>query len=178
MGKVFFENWQSILQVSISTILAYIALIAMLRVSGKRTLAKMNAFDFVVTVAIGSTFATIVLSKDVPLADGAVVFALLIIMQFILTWLTVRNKFVKNLVASQPVLLVYKGEPLEAVMKKERIIMEDISAALRKNGIADLKKVDAVVLETTGDITVIAAVLPTDSTILTDLKNFPVAKDR
>ncbi len=58
-------------------------LIVMLRISGKRTLSKMNAFDFVVTVALGSTLATVFLSKDVVLAEGLLELALLIGLQWI-----------------------------------------------------------------------------------------------
>lgn len=174
MSKIYFENWESIFHVSLSTILAYTALVAMLRVSGKRTLAKMNAFDFVVTVALGSTFATIALSKDVPLADGVAVFLLLIVMQFLITWLSVRAPFVKKLVASQPVLLLYKGEALKEVMKRERIMMDDLYTALRQKGVAELKDVDAVVLETTGDLTVITTLPLTPSTTLADVKNDPL----
>ncbi len=62
--------------------LAYILLIVILRTSGKRTLSKLNAFDFVVTVALGSTLATVLLSKDVPLIEGVLAFAVLAILQF------------------------------------------------------------------------------------------------
>ncbi len=76
LNNIFFQNWQSISRTLISTALAYIAMIIMLRISGKRTLAKMNAFDFIVTIALGSSLATVALSKDVALADGASVFLL------------------------------------------------------------------------------------------------------
>ena len=65
-------------------------LLLLLRVSGKRTLTRMNAFDLVVTVALGSTLATVLLTKSVALADGLVAFAVLILLQYGLTWLSVR----------------------------------------------------------------------------------------
>ncbi len=75
---MFFQNWSGLLRTVVVGVLAYVALVALLRVSGKRTLSKMNAFDFVVTVALGSTLATILLSKNVALAEGVVAFAVLI----------------------------------------------------------------------------------------------------
>jgi uncharacterized membrane protein YcaP (DUF421 family) len=83
---VFFESWLGLLRVVIIGAAAYAVLIVLLRISGKRTLGKMNAFDFVVTVALGSAFATVVLDKSVPLAVLA--FALLIALQFGITWLS------------------------------------------------------------------------------------------
>ena len=56
---------------------AYVALVTVLRVSGKRTLSKWSAFDLVVTVALGSAFASALVSKDVSLVQGVVTFAVL-----------------------------------------------------------------------------------------------------
>ena len=81
----------------------------LLRVSGKRTLTKMNAFDLVVTVALGSMLATVLLTRSVALAEGLTAFVLLIFLQFVLTWLSVRSRAVSRLVKSEPTLLVYQG---------------------------------------------------------------------
>jgi uncharacterized membrane protein YcaP (DUF421 family) len=85
---MFFNDAFNLLRVVIVGTLAYLSLV--LSVSGKRTLSKMNAFDLVVTVAIGSTLAMVLLSKDVTLADGVVAFTLLIGLQYVITWLSVR----------------------------------------------------------------------------------------
>ena len=71
--------------------LAYAALVALLRISGKRTRTKLNAFDLVVTIALGSTLATVLLSNQVSLAEGITALALLIALQFVITWLSVRS---------------------------------------------------------------------------------------
>ena len=84
-------------------------LLLLLRVSGKRTLTKMNAFDLVVTVALGSTLTTVLLTKSVALAEGLTAFVLLIFLQFVLTWLFVRSQAASRLVKSEPTLLVYQG---------------------------------------------------------------------
>jgi uncharacterized membrane protein YcaP (DUF421 family) len=88
---MLFQNWTGLWRVLVVGALAYCALVFLLRVSGKRTLSKMNAFDFVVTVALGSTLAAVFLSKNVALAEGVLAFALLIGLQFVITWLSVRS---------------------------------------------------------------------------------------
>jgi len=98
MDKIFFDSWESIVRTIIITILAYISLVILLRISGKRTLSKMNAFDFIVTVALGSTLASVLLTKDVALADGVLAFILLIGLQYIITKLAVKSKTVSQLV--------------------------------------------------------------------------------
>jgi uncharacterized membrane protein YcaP (DUF421 family) len=74
---MFFDSWFGLLRVVVVGTLAYVALVVLLRASGKRTLAKLNAFDLIVTVALGSTLATVLLSKSVALLEGLVAFILL-----------------------------------------------------------------------------------------------------
>jgi uncharacterized membrane protein YcaP (DUF421 family) len=150
MDKMFFNDWESIARTLIMGICAYIGMIVLLRVSGKRTLTKMNAFDFIVTVALGSTLASVLLSKDVPLADGLLAFALLIFLQLSITWLSVRSNKISKLIKVESTLLVFRGEFLRDTMKAERITENEIFSMIRANGIGGVDQVDAVVLETDG----------------------------
>jgi uncharacterized membrane protein YcaP (DUF421 family) len=153
--NLFFDSWESFFRTVILTILAYIAMVFLLRISGKRTLSKMNAFDFIVTIALGSALSTVALNKRVPLAEGVLVFILFIFLQYTITWLSVRVSFIKKTITSQPSLLLYKGELMDELMKKERITIQEVWVAARKKGITKLEDIDVVVLETTGEITVI-----------------------
>jgi len=155
MEKIFFNNWFDLLRVLIVGVLAYASLVAFLRVSGKRTLAKMNAFDLVVTVALGSTLATILLSKDVALAEGLLALVLLIGLQFAVAWLSRRSRRVESLVKSEPSLLLHQGRFLPAAMRRERVTESEVQAAIRSKGIARVEEVAAVVLETDGTFSVI-----------------------
>src|SRR5690606_26410127 len=109
MDNLFFSNWESLIRVVITSALAYPAIIIILRVSGKRSLSKMNAFDFIVTIALGSIFASMILNKSVPLADGILAFVMLIIFQFLITYLSARSKRLSKLIKSAPRLLAYNG---------------------------------------------------------------------
>lgn len=152
---MFFDSWSGIGRVLLVGVLAYVALIVLLRVSGKRTLSKMNAFDLVVTVALGSTLATILLSSDVALAEGITAFALLIGLQFVIAWLSVHSTTVSRLVKAEPSLLAYNGRILPAALRRARVVESEVWAAVRAEGIADLATVEAVVLETDGTFTVV-----------------------
>ena len=153
---MLFDSWESIARTALFGAVAYAALIALIRLFGKRTLAKMNAFDLVVTVALGSTLATVLLSKDVALAEGIVAFGVLIGLQFAIAWTSVRSKAFQNLVKSAPRLLVYNGRLLDRELVDERVSPEEILAALREKGIRRVDDAGAVVLETDGTLTVLA----------------------
>ena len=152
---IFFDSWQGLLRVLIVGIAAYAALIVMLRGSGKRTLSKMNAFDLIVTVALGSTLATVLLSNSVPLLEGVLALALLVYLQYAITWLSVRSERFQNLIKAEPTLLVHEGRYLDTALRQQRVTREEIGAALRQSGKTDIAAVTSVVLETDGSMTVI-----------------------
>lgn len=155
MEHLFFDNWAVLIRTAVIGVLAYVTLIAFLRISGKRTLSKMNAFDFVVTVALGSTLATVLLNKNVTLAQGALAFALLVSMQFAVTWSSVRARWVRRLTTGEPALLFYQKKLLPLALRWERVTEDEVRAAVRAAGFANLNEVEAVVLETDGSFSVI-----------------------
>jgi uncharacterized membrane protein YcaP (DUF421 family) len=104
-SKMFFDGWAPVLRTLVVGTLAHAALVVLLRVSGKRSLSKMNAFDFVVTVAFGSTLASILTSRQVSLTQGVLALALLICLQGIKTFLTVRWPWYQQILKAQPTLL-------------------------------------------------------------------------
>ncbi len=94
---MIFDSWYGILRVLVVGPLAYVSLVLILRMLGKRTLAKLNAFDLVITIALGSTFATVLLSKSVPLAERVVSMLVLVALQYAVAWLSVRSSTVSDL---------------------------------------------------------------------------------
>lgn len=152
---MFEITWDSFIRIVTVGVLAYIGLLLFLRTSGKRTLTKLNAFDLVVTVALGSTLATILLDSKLSLWEGLTAFAVLIILQYLITFTAVRSKSFNKLIKSEPRLLFSEGEFLEQAMRDERIKDIEIMQAVRNSGEGDLSKVKAVILETDGSMSVI-----------------------
>lgn len=152
---MFFDSWSDIWRIIVIGILSYSAIVAILRVSGKRSLAKMNAFDFVVTIALGSTLSSILISREVALADGMTALVMLVLLQFVVTWSAVRFKIVRRTVKSEPRMLYYNSRFSEEALKDERITRDEILQAIRNQGIASMKDVLAVILETNGKMSII-----------------------
>ncbi|MBA1189338.1 DUF421 domain-containing protein [Pseudomonas entomophila] len=155
MEGMFFSDGATLLRTVVIGTLAYLNLVVLLRISGRRTLSKMNAFDLVVTVALGSTFATILLNRDVSLAQGTLALALLVMLQYGVTWSSVRVRWVRKAVTGEPALLFYQGRFLKNAMRKSRVTEDDIRSAVRGSGSGSLARVDAVVLETDGSFSVV-----------------------
>lgn len=155
MDGMFFDNGQVLVRTLTVGVLAYISLVVFLRLSGRRTLSKMNAFDLVVTVALGSTFATILLNKDVSLAQGALAMALLVGLQYLVTWTSVRVGWVRRLVTGEPALLFHRGNFLRGAMRAARVTEDEVRSSIRSAGVERLADVEGVVLETDGSFSVV-----------------------
>jgi uncharacterized membrane protein YcaP (DUF421 family) len=156
LAELFFDDWGGIFRTIVAALIAYAGLVLVLRISGKRTLSKLNAFDLVVTVALGSTLATILLSADVALAEGLVALSMLVGLQWVVARTSKGWSRFKRLIRSEPRLLLENGEFLEKAMSDERVTRSEVEQAVRNEGFGDLSDVAAVVLETDGSMSVIS----------------------
>lgn len=152
---MLFDSWDNIIRVMSVGILAYAGLVIMLRISGNRTLSKMNSFDLVVTVAFGSTLSTILVNKDVTLATGLAALALLVVLQLAITWCSVRFRLVSSIVKTAPTVLLLDGKLRYDALKRVRVTGEEVMAAVRRQGQGSLADIDAVILESDGSLSVI-----------------------
>lgn len=153
----FFSSWDPLGRILVVGTAMYVALVVLLRISGSRTLATMNAFDFIVTVAVGSAFGRVLTAKSVALAEAVVAFALLVGLQYAVAWLQSHWPFFTEVVTNPPTLLFFQGEFLRDSMRRQRVTETDLRAAARKKQFASLEEIEAIVLESNGTFSVIGA---------------------
>lgn len=154
MFELFFKDWWSLGRVGICSASAYLILFLFVRISGKRTMSKLNAFDFVVAVTLGSTLSSMMLAK-IPLAEGMLAVATIIGLQYVLAKLARDSPMMETLINSRPTLLFYNGRFLDETLEKECVTEEEIYAAVRSFRIEDMDQVRAVVMELNGELTVV-----------------------
>jgi len=138
------------------TTLAMFWVVMLVRVNGLRSFSKMTNFDFVMTVAMGSLLAGASQSLDWSgFIQSLVAMAALFLVQYSTAKLRkISNKF-ENVMQNSPVLLMQDGEILHEALKSTRVAKSDLIAKLRESNVLDFSKVRAVVLKTTGDISVL-----------------------
>lgn len=151
----FFGGWPPVARIVVVGSLAYLAMILLLRATGKRTLAQMNAFDFIVTVALGASFGRILTAREVALVEAVAAFGLLIFLQYALSWLQVRSPPFARAISAPPTLLYFRGRFLGAAMQRARITQAELSGVIREHGVGSLGEVEAVVLESNGRFAVV-----------------------
>lgn len=175
---MWFDEWADVARVLLVGAAAYFTLIVVLRISGKRTLAKLNAFDLVVTVAVGSTLATILLNSDVSFAEGAAAFALLAALQFLAATGSSRVKAGRSVLTARPTVLVSQGVLLDGALRRQRVSVDEIHQAIRSSGQGDISQIAAVVLETDGSLSVIGGDKVGDWSALEGLSDIPAPPQR
>ena len=147
--------WSTLGWVALSTTVAYAAMIAYTRLTGLRSFAKMSAFDFAATIAIGSMAASMSLLDTVDVATGVVGLGTLFLLQGAVAFLRTRSDQFEELVDNSPLLLMAGPEVLHDNLHLGNVSVDDLRAKLRERGVTRRDEVLAVILETTGDITVL-----------------------
>jgi len=125
MTPFFFTNWETLGRILFVGVLAYVALAISLRFAGKRILARMDSFDFVGNVALGSTLAAIVLTPTISLAEGLAAFVVLVGIPFLINLASARQPSIRTFLNSEPTMLMHRAtssamqceSPMSAVMR-------------------------------------------------------------
>ena len=143
------------LMIPITALGIYLILLVLTRLAGLRSFSKMSSFDFAVTVATGSVVAATLLSEQPALLAGAWALAWLFGMQALVSWGRRRGRWVSRLVDNRPLLLMAGSRVIASHLDQARVTEADLYAKLRLAGITHREQLFAVVLETTGDVSVL-----------------------
>lgn len=134
----------------------YAVLLALFRVTGRRSLRETTPFDLVLLLVIGEATQQALLGEDFSLVNALVVVTTLLLMDVGLSLLKRRAPVVERVIDGVPTILVADGKPIEDRLRRARIDVEDIlEAARERQGLATLEEIRWAVLETDGTITVI-----------------------
>lgn len=132
----------------------FVIIITATRIFGLRSFAKFTAYDFVVTLAIGSIAAGI-LTSSTSVIHGLVAIFGLLLLTLIFSFLLKQFSFMDGVVANKPILLMEGPKILFENLKNAKIQETQLIAKLREANVLNFDQVFAVVLETTGDISVL-----------------------
>ena len=137
-------------------IISLIWVTVLIRTTGLRSLSKMTNFDFVMTVALGSLVAGAAQASD---WSGFAQAMIAMVGLFLAQWMSARlrksSDTFRDIAQNEPLMLMRDGEILHGALDKARVAESDLLAKLREANVMDFSEVRAVVLETTGDISVL-----------------------
>lgn len=143
--------WEFVLRAAV----VYFAVLAMVRLSGKRTVGQFTPFDLIVVILLGTAVQNSLIGEDVSLLGGLILAATLIALNWLVAFATSRSRRLDGLVEGDPVLLGRDGRLFEAVLRRENMNRLDVEEALRDNGLSSVEDAALVTLEVDGTITVV-----------------------
>ncbi len=149
------ENADTIGITILTSLGIYLSIIIITRLNGLRTFATMSSFDFSITIATGSIIASTILSEKNSLLKGVVALAILIFLQASVALLRKKNNKFERAVSNTPILLMKGPEILWKNLDATRVTESDLYSKLREANVTQMTKILAVVLETTGKISVL-----------------------
>lgn len=142
--------WEFVLR----AVVVYVVLLAMIRMSGKRTMGQFTAFDMLLIVLLGNAVQNALLGRDTSMTGGLLLAATLISLNWLVGFATARNKHAERLLEGAPVVLARNGHVYREVLKRELVSRDDFAKAMRESGCSDVSLVRLALLETNGQITI------------------------
>ena len=151
--------WEKILR----SVVIYLFILLAFRFTGKRQVGQLTPFDLVVLLLISNVVQNAVIGPDNSLAGGMIGAVTILVLNYVVVELSYRFKRVRRVLEAQPTLLIHNGRVLHENLRQERLTMDDLLAALRRNGMASPEHVRYAVLEENGGISVIPRQSPGDT---------------
>ena len=162
MDMVFFDNIDKLGRIVLTTVMVYVLIVLVTKVSGKRSTSQLNNFDWIVTVMIGSLGASTILLKDIPFVEGVSSILVLYLLQFLVTKYASISPQFSSFILSEPRIVFYQGQFLPDAMRTERLTRQEIECAMRSEGVHRFDDVEAIVFESDAKLTIIPKPSSTD----------------
>jgi uncharacterized membrane protein YcaP (DUF421 family) len=157
MQNWIFETWSTMAIVFLSVLLIFSIIILITRISGLRTFAKMSSFDFASTIAVGSILASVIMNIDQSIIKGTIALGTIIAFQTLFSYIKRKSEKLSNFLTNRPTLIMDGDKILYDNLAKTNVSEDDLIAKLRESNVRHFGEVLAVVLESTGDVSVIHA---------------------
>ena len=163
MDMVFFDNIDKLGRIVLTTVMVYVLIVLVTKISGKRSTSQLNNFDWIVTVMIGSLGASTILLKDIPFVEGVSSILVLYLLQFLVTKYASISPQFSSFILSEPRIVFYQGQFLPDAMRAERLTRQEIECAMRSEGVHRFDDVEAIVFESDAKLTIIPKPSSTDA---------------
>ena len=143
--------WEFVLR----AVVVYVVLLAMIRISGKRTMGQFTPFDVLLIVLLGNAVQNSLLGADQSLLGGLLLAAVLITINWIVGFVSARSRTAERVIEGEPIVLARDGQLFQRVLRRELVSENDFNEALRQNGELTMEDVALALLETDGRISVV-----------------------
>lgn len=142
--------------IAVSSITVYLFLVFAIRIFGKNELSQLSIIDLVFILLISNSVQSAMIGTNYTLLGGLVAATSLFAVNWVLRNLLFKNKGISRLLQGSALMLVYQGKVIQKHLDQANISMEELEAAVREHGVADIASVDLAVLEVDGNISILS----------------------
>ncbi|MYL42102.1 DUF421 domain-containing protein [Virgibacillus salexigens] len=136
------------------TPLMFLIILLFFRLTGKKDVGEVSVLEIAITLMVTDLAVIIIEDTELSILNGLVPIVILIIIQYILSYVTLKNQKTRDIMDGRPSLIIENGRCNQVEMKKIGYTLDDLYTELRNNNIADISKVQFAVLESSGDLNV------------------------
>lgn len=146
---------------------------------GKREIAKLSPFDFVVAIIIAELAAIPMEDPDIPLSHGIIPITVLGVLEVSFSLIALKSMFIRTLIYGKPQIVIARGEILIDEMRKNRYNLTDLLSQMREQGYANIDDIEYAILEGSGKLSILPKpskrpVTPEDLNLQTKFEGLPV----
>jgi uncharacterized membrane protein YcaP (DUF421 family) len=143
------------LDIIIRSILSFIVLFILSRIMGKKHIANLTFFDYVVGISIGSIAASFAVDESIQYDQGIIALIVYAICPIAVLKLSLKGIVLRKILGSAPIVLIQKGELIEKSLRKSKFTVNDFLEECRLNGVFNICDIDYAILETSGKISIL-----------------------
>lgn len=167
------------LVVFVRTLILYTIVVIVMRIMGKRQIGQLQPFELAIAIMISDLAAVPMQNTGIPLLHGIVPILTLLILQLIISLLSIKSIRLRAIICGKPTILIEKGRIVEKALRKELYTLSDLLEQLRINSYANIADVEYAILETNGQLSIIPKsqkrpINPEDMDIKTDYEGLPI----
>ncbi|WP_431312317.1 YetF domain-containing protein [Sporosarcina oncorhynchi] len=145
------DFWEMIIR----TTVAFIILLILARIMGKKQISQLTFFHYVTGITIGSIAAEISVNAETHFFNGSIALIWWAVLTVIVNLLTIKSIKARKLLDDKPTILILKGKISEQGMKKARFTLNDLNMMLREQGVFSIMDVNYAILETNGELSIL-----------------------
>lgn len=149
------------------TILLYFIILVVFRLMGKREIGELSLLDLIVSMMIAEMAVIAIEQTNDPILHSVIPMVLLMVIQYSLALLSLKSKKIREIIDGRPTVIINKGKIDEHAMKQQRYNLDDLMMQLREKNVKNLADVEFAILESSGELSVLAK-SPDQQSELTD----------
>ncbi|MCL2572545.1 MAG: DUF421 domain-containing protein [Defluviitaleaceae bacterium] len=147
---------EKILQTGLTSLIAIIALFILTRIMGKKQMAQLNFFDYVIGISIGSIASEYAVVRDIHAAEGLTAMSVFTLFSLILSYISMKSYKGRKLLDGSPVILIENGKIIDKSLRKTQVNINDLLEECRQKNIFDIAQVEFAILETSGRLSILS----------------------